>query len=1662
MEFQKMMDFSELENMITNYQLDQIPKLDSSSDSLIKLLSFETKINQKLQLLKNQSTTSKSFLDLNIIRFNLIHLTLLSNQLNQNHDSHTLINQTFYSIIHQTINQSSNNLISNQIEHSKLIQPILHSINLLTNNGKLITPYFDLISILIKLASNHQTLDHSAKLLIDITKFSSPQLQFDQIKQINDHFIHSISKIQNQLTLDYLHCLIVFGWIPSKEILIQSLYFLAELIGLNHQNQNLIQQAKASIKHLIRSPSNQAISSLIQIINIEKSFSTTSAIIGSIRCLSDAYQDYDSLSTTELNHPDVHQLKTSLTLLSLGLILIKKELLSLICSDLNDLDLIHHQIILLLIDRFNAIDHFDSISSSVGFKSDDLNTILDLMNTFVDQRLNKWFQSTEPRHPCHPLDPFAQLFFVIFNQFTSESLQPLPAHYQQITINKYFKLSIRLSQYLPPKSKLKLLDQIDTERVCEPEDSNWIQNLTLLLNGFFNFNPHPPSIHQSNSNDNQSKSLLSIIPQTSLKTQTRLIKLIYDVFLSIRDLDDWKVQLIDQVIFPTLTKIVLLHYYPPFDDSNLIDLSMEFILDILKNELINELIINNDKMATSVRAKSDCFDTFRTLLLYVTNVGKFYQSTEVNDFIQSHLSHRNDTECSCPPSQSSPSPPSALHQVSPFVTALSPSKPTTIPITTQTTSTATPIKKPIVKHHQDCLNRRSSLSHKSVKTLIRLFLTCLKISSSFSNLQCSLIFKDLVNLLKPNQIKIEELDHDLQSINSNTLGTIARLDILKLLVRLRADEVHRVEFSREVEIGGLAGMIGRVDLRDDGASRQEQEGGPRRKRGRTPDHNPVISIASVHQKSRSMSMSDPLNKLSSSNEFVVLSRKFISNSTHTIPTKQLWSVPEDLESLGWPLSICTQSTHSLVTFDHVTRKDWNEIKTNDEKPSTTISINCSQHQYSKLTVLPISDYFAALISILRYETDWELVSYILCHLPNQLSNKHFGCGPNASQQIHQLRRFLCTTIKNDKLFQQVRFPLGIKLTDAHSIVYQTLATLLAYKSLFDKIQSDELIGSFVNGLSKYKETAKVCVHALSLACHELPLSITKYLPEILRGLMRIVSSSVVAVHILELLGFLGQMPNLYVNLTEDEFKMIFGIALQYINSHNHQLKFEQVNEVELAFGEYVYLMAFYIIALWFVSLKLQDRKKYVKFISKKLIQACDNGLDEPTEVCFDMLNRYTYSNAEPKPRQKQTKFNEIINDSLGKPLKVNSWIIGNSILTIKCLRRPGWTEVIIKRPSGVVKMVWELENLSADHCYPSGEVDVLDMVLRHRDTLYVDSTEESEGEQSNLNTSDHNQVKKEIDVNSILNQSSKITTETGISPNFTNLSIEPSFFALQLLTNENPKPILIPTDEVPSFQRSIDLIDYTPVVDFHKIGIIYVGPKQINENEILNNKEGSKAYIDFISEIGTLIRLKGCQHFNTAGLDTQNDEHGKFSYVWNDDITQVCFHISTLLPSETPNHFMAKKSLIGNDFVVIVFNESGLPYQFNTLKTSFNFINIIIEPNTISSSKFFKIKLQLKDGLPKIGPIEEFKMVSKSSLSSFVRRLALHSNTFAQVYLACVGRKTEYISHWRSRFRDINRLKDRVIKYWNEQQQLQQEEDHDEVGDEDRVVQDKDFTTWTG
>lgn len=67
--------------------------------------------------------------------------------------------------------------------------------------------------------------------------------------------------------------------------------------------------------------------------------------------------------------------------------------------------------------------------------------------------------------------------------------------------------------------------------------------------------------------------------------------------------------------------------------------------------------------------------------------------------------------------------------------------------------------------------------------------------------------------------------------------------------------------------------------------------------------------------------------------------------------------------------------------------------------------------------------------------------------------------------------------------------------------------------------------------------------------------------------------------------------------------------------------------------------------------------------------------------------------------------------------------------------------------------------------------------------------------------------------------------------------------------------------------------------------MVYVSEGNKTGEEILRNEHGSVRYLKFVSQLGSLVRLKGCDVY-TGGLDKEEDLDGEVSFYWQDDITE--------------------------------------------------------------------------------------------------------------------------------------------------------------------------------
>ncbi|XP_053666136.1 tuberin [Anopheles marshallii] len=267
--------------------------------------------------------------------------------------------------------------------------------------------------------------------------------------------------------------------------------------------------------------------------------------------------------------------------------------------------------------------------------------------------------------------------------------------------------------------------------------------------------------------------------------------------------------------------------------------------------------------------------------------------------------------------------------------------------------------------------------------------------------------------------------------------------------------------------------------------------------------------------------------------------------------------------------------------------------------------------------------------------------------------------------------------------------------------------------------------------------------------------------------------------------------------------------------------------------------------------------------------------------------------------------------------------------------------------------------------------------------------------------------------------------------------VSPSFVFLQLYHHGqfgSECPLLMDKDP----EKAIALLDLIPPFEMHKIGVLYVGPGQAgNETEILKNRYGSLRYAEFLSSLGTLVAIKDAKEKNIFIDLESNGKDGAFTYIYQDDIVQLTFHVATLMPNKRQDpHCNEKKKHIGNDFVTIVYNESGEEYDLKTIRGQYNYACVIVEPIELNSNRVF---IRSKDDIAQ-HVTRDTKIVSDHTAPLLARQMALHANLASLVAQSLKTKNSSpYSSNWLERLRKIKNIRSRYGQQQEDQQKQQQQ-----------------------
>lgn len=675
-----------------------------------------------------------------------------------------------------------------------------------------------------------------------------------------------------------------------------------------------------------------------------------------------------------------------------------------------------------------------------------------------------------------------------------------------------------------------------------------------------------------------------------------------------------------------------------------------------------------------------------------------------------------------------------------------------------------------------------------------------------------------------------------------------------------------------------------------------------------------------------------------------------------------------------------------------------------DKPSWVLKLLSEDNDNQPKTnnyELDISEWLHEIIRVIENNTNIEILSYVWAHLGSQLSNVQLF--QKVPRQIDHLRKIIL-----DKF--NTRQYIGIYKFDIKVTALLTLPYFIPYIEGNSK-RGKDLISFFALGLSN-ENTIIPSLHCLISSCLEIPHLVQPQLSEILKILETKVTINLeITFAIFDFLLLLAKLPAVTENLTQGDYKLIFGAALKYIQSISENTRRDlSSNHPDDLYGSIstsrcVLAFSYSVMSTWFLTLKLPNRKFMVTYLIKNLSLAQDLQTDmDPLSLSFvELISRYSFSNIDLNTKPRQTFPGEKDRNS---SCTISNWLYGSSIVSIRTSGSTGESYIKIRRPTGT-----DLYHLTPDQLMLPGWME--------------DSTL---GLKENISGPDGSE-RLRID-------------STGI--------FSPSYIFLQLMVPVDPdvmaEPVTIPFDE--RLQKVFRDIDSTPVIDWGKVGVVYIEPGQNASPDIFRNIMGSMKFNKFLNDIGKLVRLKDNHKLYTVGMDVDPNADGDYAYVWSDKTTQLIFE-SPSLTHMGNNEENSTPLSIENHLVKILFDESGLAFDSTLLDSPTSFINIVITPVSFSSLKGFENNLDKEPVSPSLIPVpnrkelkanelkqfykvriyrksdlfpfsflaDQAKIVSEQNLAGFVRSLAINACKLATVF------QGGPISNWQVRLELVNSLK---------------------------------------
>ncbi|KAM9978796.1 hypothetical protein ACTFIY_012557 [Dictyostelium cf. discoideum] len=175
----------------------------------------------------------------------------------------------------------------------------------------------------------------------------------------------------------------------------------------------------------------------------------------------------------------------------------------------------------------------------------------------------------------------------------------------------------------------------------------------------------------------------------------------------------------------------------------------------------------------------------------------------------------------------------------------------------------------------------------------------------------------------------------------------------------------------------------------------------------------------------------------------------------------------------------------------------------------------------------------------------------------------------------------------------------------------------------------------------------------------------------------------------------------------------------------------------------------------------------------------------------------------------------------------------------------------------------------------------------------------------------------------------------------------------------------------PRISQALMNLEEKQTIKGFKFGILYAQEGQNKEDEMFSNVQTSPEFEEFLDFIGDRVPLEGWTHFR-AGLDVRTGTTGSHSIYqrWNNN--EVMYHVSCMLPfNEKDKQQLERKRHIGNDIVVIVFQDGDTVYRPTTISSRQVHVVLLVKAVKLESDpnqRYYKMAVVSKDNVPQFGP----------------------------------------------------------------------------------------------